>query len=77
VAEQPAARLQQGGGRDVPYYRVFFIGNDGHFAGAREIQCNDDNEAIENARQSPSDLDIEIWHEKRMVTRISQDRKRA
>ena len=45
----------------MPAYRIYTI-RDGHISGPPEvIECADDEEAVEKARQQHNDRDIEVW----------------
>jgi hypothetical protein len=57
----------------MTYYRVYFIGNDGHFVSAIELDCPNDNAAIESAKQFINGHDIELWREDRKIAKF--DRK--
>jgi hypothetical protein len=54
-------------------YRVYVVGNDGHFVRAVQLDCPDDNAAIESAKQFVDGLDVELWQRDRLVARF--DRK--
>jgi hypothetical protein len=45
----------------MAYYRVCTIGLDGHFLSVEEIECADDQEAIQKAQQAVDDCDVELW----------------
>jgi hypothetical protein len=55
-------------------YRVYIIGNDGHFVSAIQLDCPDDNAAIESAKQFINGHDIELWQGDRKIAKL--DRKR-
>jgi hypothetical protein len=51
-------------------YRVYVIGNDGHFQKAISLDCRDDNAAIESAKQFIDGHDIELWQRDRRIARF-------
>lgn len=55
----------------MPDYRVYVIGNDGHFFTSHPLICADDAEAIESARKLISRHGIELWQRDRKVTVFS------
>ena len=55
----------------MSYYRVYIVGQDGHFVDAINLDCADDGAAIESARQLVDGHDIELWQEGRMVTKLA------
>ena len=55
----------------MSYYRVYVIGQDGHFIEAINLHCANDGAAIECAKQLVEGYDIELWQEKRMVTTLA------
>jgi hypothetical protein len=63
--ELPAAGVAQ-----MSNYRVYVIGDDGHFLRAIQIDCQDDNAAIESARQFIDGHDIELWQRDRRMARF-------
>jgi hypothetical protein len=54
-------------------YRVYFIGNDGHFVRAIQLDCPNDNAAIESAKQFIDGFDLELWQRDRRIAAF--DRK--
>jgi hypothetical protein len=57
----------------MTYYRVYFIGNDGHFMSVIELDCPNDNAAIESARQFINGHDIELWQEDRKIAKLDRN----
>ena len=57
----------------MPEYRAFIVAPDGHFINAFELECADDNEATERAKQLVDGHDVELWQRDRKVARF--DRK--
>jgi hypothetical protein len=56
-------------------YRAYVVGNDGHFINFTGLVCDDDSEAIKQARWLVGSLAIDLWSGERFVTRLeSQDR---
>jgi hypothetical protein len=48
-------------------YRVYLIGRDGHIANAIQLDCADDQAAIESAKQFVGEYAIELWQLDRMI----------
>jgi hypothetical protein len=53
-------------------YRVYFIGNDGHFVSAIRLDCPNDNAAIESAKQFINGHDIELWQQDRIIAKFER-----
>ena len=51
----------------MPEYRAYIIGSDGHFSDFRIIECVDDEEAIEQARQLVDGHDVQLWQRARKI----------
>jgi hypothetical protein len=51
------------GSATMSYYRVYIVGQDGHFIDAINLNCADDGAAIESAKQLVDGRDIELWQE--------------
>ena len=51
-------------------YRVYVIGSDGHFVRAIQLDCPDDNAAIESAKQLIDGHDIELWQRDRRIVKF-------
>jgi len=51
-------------------YRAYFVGREKHFIGYRGFVCEDDDEAIEKAKELFEGPTIELWCGDRLVTRI-------
>src|SRR5882724_7405504 len=67
VVELPAAR-----GAQMSDYRVYFIGDDGHFASAIQLDCPNDIAAIESAKQFINGHDIELWQQDRIIAKFER-----
>jgi hypothetical protein len=52
----------------MPGYRAYVVGSDGHFINAFELECADDTEAMERAKQLVDGHDIELWQLARKIT---------
>jgi hypothetical protein len=55
-------------------YRVYIIGIDGRFIRAIQLECADDNAAIESAKQFDGGHDVELWSGDRFITRLAARR---
>ena len=55
----------------MPYYRVYIIGQDGHFEGAISLDCRDDTTAVESAKQLVNGHNVELWQQSRLVTKLA------
>jgi hypothetical protein len=54
----------------MPMYRVYFVDREGHIERPPEvIQCADDKEAAEKAKQFIDGQDIEVWDQARLVVK--------
>ena len=51
-------------------YRVYLIGEDGHFFKSIDLSCADDGAAIESAKKLIDGHDIELWQLDRMIARF-------
>lgn len=51
-------------------YRAYVIGTDGRFNAAHTIECDDDEGAVEAARQYVNGHDVEVWQQHRKLTRL-------
>ena len=60
-------------GLGVPYYRIYFVGPDGHFKSAAEVTYKDDDEAIEAAEGIARGKKVELWSGGRRVAIINND----
>jgi hypothetical protein len=59
----------------MPYYRVYTVGEDGHFHSSTRLECADDGEAIEQAKQLVDGHDLELWQRDRKIARFDQKPK--
>ena len=57
-------------GSSMPEYRIYTIGRYGHFSSAEDIECADDQEAIQKAQQAVSACDVELWERRRFIARL-------
>jgi hypothetical protein len=54
-------------------YRVYVLGDDSHVMRRIELECADDNAAVESAKQYIDGHDIELWQRERRIAKF--DRK--
>jgi hypothetical protein len=54
----------------MPAYRVFSFGHDGRFLSVKHIECADDHEAVQKARQGTDSHVAELWEKGRCVVRM-------
>ena len=54
----------------MPEYRVYVIGSDGHFRSSLELECADDDEAMEQAKMLVDGHDVELWQRARKVAKF-------
>ena len=59
----------------MPEYRVYVIGDDGHFMKSEPLDCADDSIAIESAKQLIDGHDIELWQRDRRIARFDRTPK--
>ena len=55
----------------MPWYRTYIIGRADHFWGAENIECADDQEAIQKVQQTMDGRDVELWERRRFIVRLS------
>ena len=55
----------------MPHYVAYFIGSDGQFQNATELDCIDDEAAKEYAKQLVNGHDLELWQRARIVAKFS------
>jgi hypothetical protein len=51
-------------------YRVYTLGEDGHFVDVRDLQCATDAEAVEKAKQFLDPRNLQVWCRGRYVAHI-------
>ena len=51
-------------------YRVYVIGQDGHFARAIDLSCDDDSAAIVATKALINGHDLELWQRDRRIARF-------
>jgi hypothetical protein len=61
----------------MPDYRVYTVGDDGHFNGYEPLVCADDEEAITKAKILAHSHGVELWCGLRLVSSIPEQRARA
>jgi hypothetical protein len=54
----------------MEHYRVYVIGQDGHFIKSIDLSCADDSAAIESAKQLIDGHDLELWQSDRRIARF-------
>ena len=56
----------------MPEYRVYIIGEGGHFESAVPLICPDDDTAKEKAKQLVDGHDVELWQYARKVAKFAR-----
>jgi hypothetical protein len=59
----------------MPTYRAYFIDSDDRVVSFKPIEAEDDNQAMQAARQYIDGKDIEVWLLDRKVGRLSAEGK--
>jgi hypothetical protein len=59
----------------VTGYRVYIVGDDGHFIGFEPLVCANDGEAIEKAKRLIEKYPVELWSGERLVKRLDATAK--
>ena len=61
----------------MPDYRVYFLNPDGHISRPSEIiECADDQEATQKARQLVDGHDFELWQGRRRIILLPHKREK-
>jgi hypothetical protein len=55
----------------MPTFRIYTIGSHGHFMSGKDIECADDQEAIQKAQQAVEGHGIELWERGRFIARLA------
>jgi hypothetical protein len=58
----------------MPEYRIYLVGLDGS---GEHVECADDQEATEKAKQAVDGHDVELWLGTRFIVRIAHEGGRA
>jgi hypothetical protein len=57
----------------MAHYRAYIIGRDGHFKQAVELDCSNDNAAVESAKQLVNGHDVELWQVDRKIAKFDAE----
>jgi hypothetical protein len=57
----------------VAYYRFYFLDTNDRIRRAIDVQCSDDNHAIEQAKERLEGRALEVWQASRPVRRVNAD----
>ena len=52
-------------------FRIYTLGLDACFIHAKDIECADEQEAIQKAQQGVARRDVELWQRDRFITRLA------
>ncbi len=74
-ASSPMMSAGDSAGDKQMHYRVYTVGNNGHFVSARDIEAPHDESAVLNAQKFIDGLDVEVWQAGRFVERIVAERR--
>jgi hypothetical protein len=59
----------------MQHYRVYVIGQDGHFIKSIDLSCEDDNAAIAATKPLIDGHDLELWQRDRRIARFDSKPK--
>lgn len=51
----------------MPEYRVYILGSDNHFERSVALECADDGEAVQKAKQLVERHGVELWQRDRKI----------
>ena len=55
----------------MPEYRIYFVGSDDHFHGAKTVECDDDDKAFVYALDHIGDFPaVEVWRGAKALGRV-------
>ena len=64
------------GHHDMPQYRILTVDFSGHRIGSKDVECADDQEAVQQALRSITINDVEVWESDRFVALLPRYEKR-
>jgi hypothetical protein len=56
-------------------YRIYTFREDGHFSTVRRIECADEKQAVQKARQLVEGEDGELWQGEHLIARFTDIQK--
>ncbi len=59
----------------MPQYRILTVDFSGHRIGAKDIECVDDQEAVQQALRNMTVNDVEVWQSDRFVALLPRYEK--
>jgi hypothetical protein len=59
----------------MPQYRIFTVDFSGHRIGAKDVECVDDQEAVQQALRTIVIDDVEVWQSERFVALLPRYEK--
>ena len=59
----------------MPEYRIYTLDYDGHRVDAKNIECVDDHEAVQQALRTITSYDVEVWQLDRFVALLPRYEK--
>ena len=56
-------------------YRIYIFRDDGHFSCVQRIECADEREAVQKARQFVNRQDGELWESDHLIARFPDPKR--
>lgn len=53
-------------------YRVFMLTEAGSYKGAKVLECDNDDQAVDQARKFVDGCDVELWQGARMIATLKR-----
>ena len=57
----------------MPWYRLYVRDREGHFSGVRELEADNEAQAIRRADRLSLGLSCELWHDQTLLHRWTED----
>ena len=54
-------------------YRIYIVGDDGHFVGFEPLVCDNDEQAVAKAKQILDGKDLQVWSGPRHVVSLTHE----
>src|SRR5260370_36952599 len=72
---RPRLCIARSGVKLMRQYRIYNFRDDGHFSCVQRIECADEREAVQKARQFVNRRDGELWESDRLIARFPDPQK--
>src|SRR3954466_8876503 len=70
LTPNPSLCIERSGVKPMHQYRIYTFRDDGHFAAVKRLECANEKQAVQEARQLVDGQNAELWESEHLIARF-------